>query len=71
MGESILDAALSDPALDAHLTANTNLYKEAGGGVIPKIIYDRVKADGEPASAQKLFEVFEKHVGLRPVTAEE
>jgi len=67
----VLDRALADDAITREIEADNRLYQLAGAGTIPKLLTERLIIAGQPASAEKLFEVLEKQVGLQAPSIEE
>jgi uncharacterized membrane protein/protein-disulfide isomerase len=66
LGADGLELALADEAVERELQADNRLYELAGAGTIPKLLSEGSIISGEPASAQQLFEVLEKQLGLVP-----
>jgi hypothetical protein len=66
LGAEGLEHALTDEAIERELQVDNRLYQLAGAGTIPKLLSERSIISGEPASAQQLFEVLEKQLGLVP-----
>ena len=66
IGRTALNEALADKKIAAQIEANGLIYHQAGHGQIPKLMNERFVVSGPPSSAEQLFEVLEKHVGLRP-----
>ena len=55
---------MADEAVTREIEADNRIYQLAGAGTIPKLLTERLIIAGEPASAEKLFEVLEKQVGV-------
>jgi uncharacterized membrane protein/protein-disulfide isomerase len=62
-----LEKALADPWIDEHISRHVQAYARSGAERIPVIMspgFDTLV--GRPGSAEELFEVLEKELGLKP-----
>jgi uncharacterized membrane protein len=66
VGADALAKALADDAINRQLEEHVRIYAESGKGQLPRLVYGRQAALGQPADAQQLFDFLEKTVGLRP-----
>ncbi len=66
IGESALAAALAGDTISRQIEANGLVYHLAKRGAIPKLMTERFVAAGQPPSAEQLFQMLEKQVGVRP-----
>jgi uncharacterized membrane protein len=66
VGAAALDRVLSDPDLDRRIEEYVAIYGRSGGGQLPKLMHGTQTAQGEPPSAQHLFDFLESNVGLQP-----
>jgi hypothetical protein len=69
LAANVLDRASAAEAVTREIEADNRIYQLAGAGTIPKLLTERLIIAGQPASAEKLFEVLEKHVGLQAASA--
>jgi uncharacterized membrane protein len=66
LGTDALNAALDDPAINARIQANINIYNAIGRGRIPKLITQNDLIIESPANLESLFEALETSLGLHP-----
>ncbi|MCC6679920.1 MAG: thioredoxin domain-containing protein [Phycisphaeraceae bacterium] len=66
VSKDALERTLADPAVDAWISTNNDLYNALGGGQ-PKLLLHDLRIDGRPETAQELFDLLEKHTSLRPM----
>jgi protein-disulfide isomerase len=67
IGAEALAQALADEALNREIAANVKVYRQLGGGQVPKLVSGSHATEGEPANAQALFDFLEQKAGLHPV----
>jgi uncharacterized membrane protein/protein-disulfide isomerase len=65
LGAGALEKALLDEDLAHRVEKNVKVYALADTGVIPKLFTEKWTTIGEPESAGRLFEFFEKNLGLK------
>lgn len=65
-----LNAALDDPAINARIQANIDIYNAVGRGHIPKLITQNDLIIESPANLESLFEALETSLGLHPKNPE-
>lgn len=59
--------ALSDPAIEKHIQESVQLYRNVGGGPIPKLILPTAVVGGEIYPLQHLYDVLESYLDLKPL----
>lgn len=67
VGEDALKNAEADPWVQQTLARGIDLYKDAGSGVIPKIITQKTTLSGEIDEPSALFQLLEMELGVKPV----
>lgn len=67
IGETQLKSAEADPWVQQTLAKGIDLYRGAGGGVIPKIITQQTTLSGEIDEPSSLFQLLEKETGVKPI----
>jgi len=60
-------AALADPSIEKHIQESVQLYREAGTGPIPKLIFPTAVVHGEIFPLQHLFDVLESYLDVKPL----
>ena len=65
VGQERLAAELSQPVVKHFIEKHVELYRRAGGGTMPKILFPRTTVVGEIASADELVQIIEKQLGLK------
>ncbi len=66
IGEAALEQALADEAISRRIEADGLIYDLAGHGTIPKLMTETFVASGQSQTAEQLFELLEKQIGLQP-----
>ena len=61
-----IDEALRGQELDKLLADNISIYQNAGGGMVPKLLFGKYVATGVTPSAAALFRVLEQKWHIRP-----
>jgi len=67
VGRQALTQELRDPAVDETIRHYTRLFKLARAGAIPKLLFGEYVVSGEIESPQRLFDLLEQHMGIRPM----
>lgn len=62
-----LEKERKGPAVKRRIEDYTELYRQAGGGSIPKIIAGKWLITGKAANAQKIFDLLERAMEIRPI----
>jgi uncharacterized membrane protein/protein-disulfide isomerase len=65
IGAVALREALAGDLLNQQLAEHVQIYAEAGGGTLPRLLYGSHSAQGQPASAEQLFQYLERDLGIR------
>jgi uncharacterized membrane protein/protein-disulfide isomerase len=60
-------AALANPAIEKHIKDSVQIYREARAGQIPKLILPTVIIHGEIYPAQRMFDVLEHYLDVKPL----
>jgi thiol-disulfide isomerase/thioredoxin len=60
-------AALANPAVEKHIKASVELYREARAGQLPKLVLPTIIVHGEIAPLQRLSELLEHYLHIKPL----
>jgi hypothetical protein len=59
--------ALADPSIENHIQESVQLYRDVGGGAIPKLMFPAAVVHGEIHPLQHMFDVLESHLDVKPL----
>lgn len=64
VGQAALDKHLKSSSVTKQIRSYTELYKKAGGGKIPKMLWGKQIFTGHTTTAKQLFDLFEREMGI-------
>lgn len=70
VGREALEQALADPDLDRRIQQHLRVQQQSGTTLVPQIAAPGGRIVGRIPSINVLYEVFEKHMGLKPLTGQ-
>lgn len=66
VGQEVLNKQLAHPIVNKFIAKHVLMYKRAGKGTIPKLMFPQSTLKGQTSSAEKLCQILERELGVAP-----